>query len=244
MTQTLPWAMPLPIILGTGVLILSACAPSKFAIERSPELEKYHIRTIAVVPFDAIETPQVTEPRDAEFLVPGGIKRSDISLGKPEVTSKLDYPTAGVPSYAAEKITRMIYGRMQNWRGIRVVPLDDAAIALKSVGKTKELPAVPLAEQLTAQLKVDAVLLGKVLVYRERGGSKFGGDPATVGFELKLVAADGRVLWVGNYYEQQRPMNEDIVGFWQRGGVFVTAETLAEYGVEHLLREFPYGGPG
>ena len=37
-------------------------------------------------------------------------------------------------------------------------------------------------------------------------------------------------------------MNEDLVGFLQRGGVFVRAEELADYGAEQLIRQFPFGG--
>ena len=62
-----------------------------------------------------------------------------------------------------------------------------------------------------------------------------------MGFEAKVIAADGQVLWEGNYYERQRPMREDLMGFIQRRGVFVTAEELAAYGVEHMLNEFPFG---
>jgi hypothetical protein len=92
------------------------------------------------------------------------------------------------------------------------------------------------------QLKADASLIGQVLVYQERVGGRFGANPpATVGFEVKVVAADGQVLWVGNYYERQRPMIEDMMGFVQRWGMFVTAEELATYGVDHLLLEFPFG---
>jgi hypothetical protein len=65
-----------------------------------------------------------------------------------------------------------------------------------------------------------------------------------VGFEAKVVAADGQVLWEGNYYEKQRPMIEDMKGFLERGGLFVTAEELAIYGVEHMLLEFPFGTVG
>ena len=36
-------------------------------------------------------------------------------------------------------------------------------------------------------------------------------------------------------------MTEDVMGFIQRHGVFVTAEELAAYGVKHLLLEFPFG---
>jgi len=102
-------------------------------------------------------------------------------------------------------------------------------------------PAVTVAKQLRA----DASLIGQVLVYQERVGGRFGANPpATVGFEAKVVAADGQVLWEGNYYERQRPMTEDVAGFIQRHGVFVTVEELATYGVEHLLLEFPFGTVG
>jgi hypothetical protein len=233
-------------VLGSAVVAMVAgCAPSKVSIDRSPEIDKYLVKTIAIVPFDHVETPQITVTQNPEFLVPGGAKRSDISMGKPEVTARLDHPTVTVPSYAAEKVTRMIYRRLQNWQGIQVMPLDEATAALKAARDKREdaTTTAELARRIAGRLKTDAVLLGRVSVYQERGGSKFGGDPATVGFEVRLVAADGRTLWVGNYYEQQRPMNEDLVGFFQRGGVFVTAEELAEYGADRLVKEFPFGYP-
>jgi hypothetical protein len=226
------------------ILGATACAPSKVSFDLSPEIQKYQIKTIAVVPFDSMETPQITETRNPEFFVPEGAKRSDISLGQPDVTFKLDHPTYVVPTFAAEKVTRMIYVRLQNKGGIQVIPPEQVADAFRATGlQQKEVAVGPMAQTIARQLKVDAVLLGRLLVYQERGGSKFGGDPATVGFEVKLVAADGRILWVGNYYEQQRPMNEDLVGFIQRGGVFVTAEELAEYGADRIMREIPLGNP-
>jgi hypothetical protein len=39
-------------------------------------------------------------------------------------------------------------------------------------------------------------------------------------------------------------MTEDFMGFIERHGMFVTAEELAAYGVEHILREFPFGTEG
>jgi hypothetical protein len=98
------------------------------------------------------------------------------------------------------------------------------------------------AAAVATRLKADAALFGRVLVYQERVGSRLGANPpATVGFEAKVVAADGQLLWVGGYYERQRPMNEDLFGFLQRWA-FVTAEELAEYGVDEVLRDFPFGG--
>jgi hypothetical protein len=81
-----------------------------------------------------------------------------------------------------------------------------------------------------------------VLVYQERVGGRFGADPpAVVGFEVKLVAPDGNILWEGNYYEKQRPMTEDFIGFVQRYGMFVTADELAAYGAGKLAEALPVG---
>jgi hypothetical protein len=81
------------------------------------------------------------------------------------------------------------------------------------------------------------------LVYRERDGSRWGANPAIVGFEIKLVGSDGIILWTANYYEKQRPLIEDFTGFWQHGGGFVTADELAEYGADRIVRQFPFGNP-
>jgi hypothetical protein len=99
------------------------------------------------------------------------------------------------------------------------------------------------AANLAKRLNADATLVGQVLVFQERVGSRMGASPAAaVGFEVKVVAADGQVLWAGNYYERQRPMTE-LYGFIHRWA-FVTAEELAEYGVDEVLKEFPFGAGG
>ena len=101
------------------------------------------------------------------------------------------------------------------------------------------------AAAVAQKMKTDAALVGQVLVYQERVGSRLGANPpAAVGFEVKVVAADGQVLWIGNYYERQRPMTEDFVGFLQRWGAFVTAEELARYGVDEVMKVFPFGTAG
>jgi hypothetical protein len=123
-----------------------------------------------------------------------------------------------------------------------MMPLGDSAraSAVDGVG-TKARPEA-IAAAVARTLKADAALIGYVSMYQERVGSRLGANPAaSVGFEVKVVAADGQVLWVGNYYERQRPLTEDVVGFVQRFGMFVTAEELAEYGVDEIMKEFPFG---
>ena len=107
--------------------------------------------------------------------------------------------------------------------------------------QSKSIDSIP-AHEIAQRLGADAALSGKVLVYQERVGGRFGADPpAVVGFEAKLVAPDGNLLWEGNYYEKQRPMTEDVMGFIRRYGMFVTADELAAYGASKLAEDLPVG---
>ncbi|WP_447974182.1 hypothetical protein [Nitrospira sp. Kam-Ns4a] len=225
-----------------ALLFVAGCGPSKVRVDESPKLGEYRVQSVVILPFEALPTPQSTDTSGADLYVPPGMARSSISLAIPLEAERLNNPTATVPAYAPEKVTRFVYGRLRKWAGLRVIAPGEAADAIKAAqagsGSLEEV-----GKRVAQRLQADAALVGRVLIYRERGGSKIGGDPATVGFELKLVAADGTTLWVGNYYEKQKPMIEDLLGFWQRGGVFVTADELARYGVDHVLEKFPFGAP-
>ena len=208
----------------------------------SSDLARYQIRTIALVPFTILATPQVRDVVDQAFSMPSGARRSDMAIAVPPNTDQLVRETVTVPMTAGDTVTQLLWSRLKARQGVTVLAPSEAAKVLASQSTTQspagQLPAVAVAKQL----KVDASLIGQVLMYQERVGGRFGASPpATVGFEAKVIAADGQVLWVGNYYERQRPMIEDVMGFIQRHGMFVTAEELATYGVEHLLLEFPFG---
>ena len=99
-----------------------------------------------------------------------------------------------------------------------------------------------MAREAGTQFGVDGALLGLVRTYREREGSKLGARPAAVGFELYLIrTSDGMVLWTGDYFEEQKPLTEDVVGFFEKGGGFVTVDELAAFGVKKVLDTFPVG---
>jgi hypothetical protein len=233
------WSMA---IVGLAVLAVGGCSGSKVTTKASSELARYQIRTIALVPFTILATPQVRDVVDQAFSMPSGARRSDMAIAVPPNTDQLVRETVTVPMSAGDTVTQLLWSRLRTRQGVTVLAPSEAARVLASQSTTQspagQLPAVAVAKQL----KVDASLIGQVLMYQERVGGRFGASPpATVGFEAKVIAADGQVLWVGNYYERQRPMIEDVMGFIQRHGMFVTAEELATYGVEHLLLEFPFG---
>lgn len=225
-----------------GFLLAAGCSGAKVKTQASSELPRYQIHTIALVPFTALVTPQVREPIDPYLSTPSGVSRSDISLGTPSSAEPKVRQTATVPGYAAEKVTQLFWVRLRNRPGIAVLSPSESARAMTHAADiaAKQTPEA-MGAALAKQLKADAALIGQVLVYQERLGSRLGADPpATVGFEVKLVAGDGQLLWVGNYYERQRPMTEDFMGFIQRWA-FVTAEELAQYGTGEILDQFPFG---
>jgi len=230
------------VLAGLSVLAVVGCSGSKVVTKSSGELPRYQIRTIALVPFTTLATPQVRESIDQTISAPQGARRSDMAIVVSPNTEQYIRQTVTVPVDAGTTVTQLLWSRLRGRQGVTVLPPNQAAKALTSQATSQpsvdQSPAVTVAKLLRA----DASLIGQVLVYQERVGGRFGASPpATVGFEAKLVAADGQILWEGNYYEKQRPMIEDVMGFIQRHGVFVTAEELASYGVEHMLLEFPFG---
>jgi hypothetical protein len=231
------------VLVAVGIL-LAGCGPTKVTVDSSPDIEKYRVKTVAFMPFETLTTPQVIDLRDTELNAPRGMVRSDITFAIPQTIEKFDRPTASVPPDVPAKVTQAVYERLRHWQGLLVLsPEETARIASSLKEKAAGLATADVARQVAAQMVADGVLFGRVLVYQERNGSRWGGIGATVGFEVKLVAADGRTLWVGNYYEKQKPLNEDLFGFLQRGLGFVSADELVQYGAEHVVQEFPFGAP-
>jgi hypothetical protein len=232
---------PKLLLVSMALLLLSGCSGKKVTTKVSSQLGKYHIRTIALIPFQTMTTPQVIELSGPSFPVPSGARRSDMSVAVPSTTDQYVRPTRLVPPAAGEKITELMWSKLKARPGLEFLsPNETAGAARELTGG--DAPATASADKIAQRLSADAALSGKVLVYQERVGGRLGADPpAAVGFEVKLVASDGMVLWEGNYYEKQRPMIEDFLGFIQRYGMFVTAEELAAYGAAELAQAFPFG---
>ena len=218
------------------------CGPTKVTTVTSPAAKAHQVQTVIVLPFMRLATPQVLDSRAPDFSVPRGVKRSDIEIAIPPASAEAaGRETTTVPPFAPEKVTDLVYRKLQGRKGLRVLPASEAIHAMKTQKSGDAEVTEQGAKDMAMKAGADGALIGRVLIYRERDGSRWGADPAVVGFEVKLVGADGQTLWTGNYYEKQRPLIEDFVGFWQHGFGFVTAEKLAEYGAKRLACEFPYG---
>ena len=98
------------------------------------------------------------------------------------------------------------------------------------------------------ELKADAVLTGHVYCFRERVGYPLSVEkPASVAFGIYLVrTSDGYILWRGIFDRTQQSLFENLLqasSFFKGGGKWVTAEELAEIGIDELLKTFPVKTP-
>jgi len=227
------------------LVTVAACSGAKVTTQKSSSLPRYQIRTLALLPFETLNTPQIRDEGNRYLSTPRGARASDISVGVPSNTEPQLPQTVVVPAYAADKITQLFWVRLRNRKGMTVLSPSQSSAAKPSTPQAGDLPQVPpeqAAADAAKKVGADAALVGQVSVYQERVGSRLGANPpASVGFEIKAVAADGHVLWAGNYYERQKPMTEDFSGFIHHGWGFVTVDELTRYGVEELMKVFPFG---
>ena len=84
-------------LAGMGV----GCSGSKVATKSAAEMSRYQIRSMALIPFVSIATPQSSGQDDLFIPVPDSIRRSDISIGVPLERQPGIPQTMLVPGYAA-----------------------------------------------------------------------------------------------------------------------------------------------
>jgi len=227
-----------------GIVALSGCSPNKVTIRTSPQFAPSSVKTIALLPLKVLTAPQGPSLLPMESLGSPTEFPSEFRLPTPSMSAdRTGGKLLEVSSSDAQTVTRLIDESLKNRPGIHIIPPDEAAQALSMTPSA--FRALPVSEQVKAvkaRLQVDGILTGMVRVYRERAGNKIAASGAVVGFDVHLIRpVDGVVLWTGEYYEQQKPLNEDVVGFFERGGTFSTADELAEYGVRKIMKQFPVG---
>ncbi|BFU97064.1 MAG: conserved protein of unknown function [Nitrospira sp.] len=235
----------LTLVAAMALVTGTACSGAKVTTQKSSSLPRYQIRTLVLLPFGTLHTPQIRDEGNQYMSTPRGARASDISVGVPSNVEPQLRQTVVVPAYAADKVTQLFWVRLRHLKGVTVLSPSHSSAPKTSTHQSGDLPeALPeqAAADMAKKVGADAALLGQVSVYQERVGSRLGANPpASVGFEVKAIATDGHVLWTGNYYERQKPMTEDFSGFIHHGWGFVTVDDLSRYGVEELMKVFPFG---
>lgn len=231
--------------LMTISLLVVACVPPKVNTQSAPGFDPYTIRKLVIFPFQALQTPQRAAGGGSQYPeAPSEVRTQFILPGEGALRGTEGTTEAmRVSEAAAKRITSMVYANLQGRPGVRIASPFEVAQAFSDQGKRD--PSLGWRDQVTQlgkSLEADAVLIGLVRVYRERKGSKIAATPAVVGFETHLIdSSNGKALWSGTFYDEQKPLNQDAMGFWERKGMYITADELARTGVEKLMEDFPVG---
>jgi hypothetical protein len=129
----------LTVTIALLLILGSACSGSKVTAQTSSELSRYHIRSIALLPFTTLTTPQVRDAGDMYLSTPQSVQRSDISLGIPSNVEPQLRQTTGVPAYAAEKVTQLFWSRLKDRQDLVILsPSETSRVAVKSSPETSK----------------------------------------------------------------------------------------------------------
>ena len=193
-------------------IVVSACSPATVQVVTSPDFRGEVVLPIAILPFQL----------DSE-----GYSTRQFPLSNSDVA-----PTA------TAIVTDLFYKSLSKKSSLSLIPLDRVKTAVNdfTLPPLNKDPSYAIARKIGELLEAKTVLIGSVSQYRNRIGNALGiSQPASVGFEARLVSVrDGTTLWVGHFFETQRPMTSDLQGFLQRRR-WLTADELAEDGVKQLL---------
>ena len=199
------------VLILTFVLVGCAARPDH-TLDREQEL--------AVAPFD--------QPRENWELL----------AGSPVLGSDL-------PGEVLQNLDRILQDKLRarNWK-VYAGP-EQVKKCVREVSQRKDRSRLSGLQYWTLVgqcLEVDLLLVPHMLQWRERQGGPWGvQEPAMVHFDLFLVDVQNKKL-VHRYkfHQQQQALSENLLEirrFFQRGGRWITAEQLAEEGLQDGLQE-------
>jgi len=143
-------------------------------------------------------------------------------------------------------LTRYVQEALERRREDTAIPFGQVREAYDQIAMdaTEDTP-ITLAQRLGKEVDAQYVLVGTVWRYREReGGSRAVQKPASVSFSVHLIrTADGKLVWEKTFAETQRSLSENVLearAFFERGAKWLTADELARYGVDEIMKDFPY----
>ncbi len=151
-----------------------------------------------------------------------------------------------VADQAMEVLNNMLIERLAA-TGDEIITPQESSAALSSImsrDSGAKLSAIEIYHKAGKAMDADGVLVGHVYRWQEREGTDFAVDrPASAAFDLNLIRiSDGALIWRGRFARTQESLSEnllDLVGFFKRGGRWLTVESFAAYGLDSLLEKYP-----
>jgi hypothetical protein len=207
-------------------LILGACSTP--AIHSEPARQVSNIKSILILPF-----------HDVSKLYEQNINVRCYLCGQVMTTGY-------VPDSAVFFMTSELVSLMEKSQLYSILSSDGSQDILSGMSGTDNAAAHYLSLYVNAGKRAgaDAVLIGHIFRFLERKGNRASvASPASVAFDLHLIDVDsGKIIWTANFDQTQRSLSENLLelgSFIKRGASWVTAEELAQGGLENMLRRFP-----
>jgi len=154
--------------------------------------------------------------------------------------SKAEPATDGASEYMTSRLFDMM---LKHKKFVLISPENAAEASSKIVSSNRGINSdVEALSRIAQYFASDAVITGYLYRWKEREGTDYAVDhPASVAFDLCLVnAKDGSILWRGRFDKTQKSLIEnilDISTFIKGKGKWMTAENLAQLGLEDLLND-------
>ncbi len=213
---------------------------------------KYFIPVIMLAGFYACTTAQRTPgataiPPEVKKIAVLGFSQTPLREESPAVyrcpVCGATFMAGYVPEVASKHMTSELFAALRKAEKYNIVPPGQSKGAYSAIlSREVNLKIMEILKETGRSLSCDAVLFGYIFRWRERKGTEYAVEsPASVAFDLHLIGAEnGSIIWRGGFDKTQQSLTEnliDISTFLKAGGKWLTAQELAEIGLDRLLKE-------
>lgn len=198
--------------------------------QRPPKPVPQFVKKVAVVGFRSARE-QGSSPDVIRSPISGGAFRAE-----------------PVPETKAGWLTRQLFNRLTRVDRFELVsPSQAKGVYSTLVNSQPTLGEFEILKRIGKAFSADGVLAGYLYRWREREGQDYAvRNPASVAYDLYLIRpSDGSILWKRVFDVTQKSLSENLLEmdtFIEGGGKWMTADQLAEVGLNRLVEELSRPG--
>jgi hypothetical protein len=202
-------------------LLAGGCAKPDY----SPEEREWQPRTVAIMPFQL------------------GVIDKDANRASSPITGAV-YQSGPITPTALVVMDQILWRALEKIGHFSLIERSQAAHVYNPLNQS--LPTVRQALlEAGRRLEVDAVVVGFVYRFAQRDGEVFGVEaPASAAFDVTLLrVSDDRIMWRNSFDHTQTALTDNLLEmgqFLEFGLRWLTVEEFAQYGMDELLRNFPW----
>jgi hypothetical protein len=146
-----------------------------------------------------------------------------------------------VSQIVVDNFTDTLFSRMLDFKKYDLISSDQAkGVLFNTLSSNQGMRDLEIFQRTGQAFSADAIMVGYIYRWQEREGTSLSaGHPSSVAFELYLIkSSDKTILWKGRFDKTQKALSENIFDmetFLKGKGRWMTAEELAELGLDHIF---------